>query len=234
MSEYRYQLHCHTSPCSHCGRITPDALVKSLREAGFSGAVITNHFYNGNTGIDRSLPWKKFVAQYEKDFLECKRLAQPFGLDILFGVEEHIGNGQEILCYGLTPEMLYSHPELKNPDIELWYKTLSPLGVLVIQAHPFRLRNYISDVGVLPLEFIDGIEAFNFGNLPEENEKAFEFSNLHKGLILTSGADAHLPHVLSKAGIITDKRLESPRILYEVLKNGEYTLVEEIVPDTYF
>lgn len=227
MSVYKYQLHCHTTPCSHCGRITPYDLVHSLRDGGYSGAVITNHFYNGNTGIDTGLTWNKFVSHYEKDYLECKRFAEPFGIDIFFGIEEHVGNGREILCYGLSPEILYLHPELKESSIELWYKTLSPLGVLIIQAHPFRQRNYISHACVLPTEFIDGIEVFNYGNLADENEKAEKFSYENQGLILTSGADAHLSHVLSHAGIITDIKLDSAEKLYNTLKKGNYSLIKE-------
>ncbi len=227
MSEFKYQLHCHTSPCSACGRITPYELVKSLYESGYKGAVLTNHFINGNSGIDRSLTWKKFVSFYEKDYLDCKAFAEKLGIDILFGVEEGVGNGQEILCYGLTPEMLYTHPELKKRDSELWYKTLSPLGVVIIQAHPFRVRNYISDIGVLPAQFIDGIEVYNFCNSPDENKLAEEFSESNRRMILTSGADAHFSHILSHGGIIVNERIDTPEKLSAVLKNGNYKIIKK-------
>ena len=58
---YKYQMHTHTSPCSRCGRLTPEELAQSLAEGGYQGAVLTNHFKGGNSGIDRSLPWEKFV-----------------------------------------------------------------------------------------------------------------------------------------------------------------------------
>lgn len=221
MAEYKYQMHCHTTPCSACGRITPNNLIHTLRDNGFAGAVLTNHFYNGNTGIDKSLPWKKFVSLYEKDYYDCKRLADSFGIDILFGVEENIGNGQEILCYGLTPEMLYAHPELKEGKLELWYNTLSPLGVLIIQAHPFRHRNF-SSTGVRPLEYLDGIEMLNSANSPEENEDAVSFAQSHGELITTSGADAHLPYQLMKGGIISDIRIKNEALLVQVLKSGAF------------
>lgn len=226
MSEYKYQMHCHTTPCSACGRITPYNIVHSLKDNGFSGAVLTNHFYNGNTGIDKSLPWKKFVSFYEKDYYDCKRIADSFGIDILFGIEENIGNGQEILCYGLTPKMLYEHSELREGNLELWYNTLSPLGVLIIQAHPFRHRNYTS-TGVRPLELLDGIEMLNFGNLSEDNEEAVSFAQAHTELITTSGADAHLPHQLNKGGIITDKRIKNEAELASVLKSKAFKLISE-------
>lgn len=227
MVEFKYQMHCHTTPCSHCGRITPFELVNSLYKNGYSGAVITNHFYNGNTGIDRELSWRKFVSFYEKDYLEAKRFAEPLGVDILFGVEEHLGNGQEILCYGLTPEILYMHPELKVGELELWYNTLSPLGVIIVQAHPFRVRNYICDVGVMSEKYLHGIEVYNYGNDPSENDIASEFAERHPDMIVTSGADAHLPHVLSHAGISVKERITSSEKLAFILKSGDYTLIKE-------
>lgn len=222
---YKYQMHCHTTPCSACGRITPFELAYSLCKGGYAGAVLTNHFYNGNSAVDRSLSWKKFVSFYEKDYHECKKFAEPLGVDILFGIEEHIGNGQEILCYGITPEMLYSHPELRAMDAELWYKTLSPLGVLIIQAHPYRERSYVSEVGVMSLNCIDGIEVYNAGNLSEENDIARSFAEEHKELILTSGADAHLPHSVCRAGISVSERISSSQMLVNVLKGRDYQLI---------
>ncbi len=227
MKEFRYQLHCHTAPCSKCGAITPYDLVHSLYEGGYSGAAVTNHFFNGNSGIDRDFPWKKFVSCYEKDYLECRKFAAPLGIDILFGIEEHMGNGQEILCYGITPEMLYVHPELKNNSLELWYDTLSPLGVIIVQAHPFRVRSYVSEVGLFPSEFIHGIEVYNFGNSEEENLQAEAAFSDNPHFITTSGADAHLPHVLCHAGIISKERISSERKLAEILITQQYSLIKE-------
>lgn len=227
MNVYKYQLHCHTTPCSGCGRINPFDLVHYLYKGGYSGAVLTNHFYNGNTGIDRELSWKRFVSFYEKDYLECKKYSENLGIDILFGIEEHIGSGQEILCYGLTPEMLYNHPELRERSLELWYNTLSPLGVIIIQAHPFRYRGESNKTGLLPFEFIDGIELFNFGNSEEENNAAYKVFSENPDFIVTSGADAHLPHVICRAGIKTDRRISSSEQLVHILKSSKYELITE-------
>lgn len=226
MSNFKYQLHCHTWPCSHCGHTLPNEFAATLAASGYSGACITNHFYHGNSGIDREQSWKKFVEAYENDWLECKKYAEGTGIDILFGVEEGVGGGKEILCYGLTPEMLYSHPELREKNAEIWYKTLSPLGVLIIQAHPFRERDYITESGVLPLEIIDGIEVFNRGNDPEANERAREFADGHPELIRTSGADSHTPNTLGEFGISSPCRIQTPEQLVAVLKSGEYSLIK--------
>lgn len=227
MKEYKYQMHCHTTPCSRCGRITPDELAENLYKAGYSGCVLTNHFYNGNTGISRELTWNSFIKAYESDYVKCKKAAEGYDLDILFGIEEHIGNGKEIICYGITPEMLYGHSELKHNEIELWHNTLSSYGVVIIQAHPFRSRSNTPEPGVLPMNYIDGIEEFNFGNSTDENRLAEEYLKIHTSLIPLSGADAHLSHGLMRGGIVTSRRVDSSELLIDILRSREFSLIKE-------
>lgn len=224
---FKYQMHCHTSPCSGCAHMSPLELVNALHDGGYSGCVITNHFYNGNSGIDRSMLWTDFVGAYENDFLECKAYAKKYDIDFLFGIEEHFGNGREILCYGVTPEMLRAHPELQERNLKLWYETMSALGVVVVQAHPYRARKHISEVGPFSVEFLDGIEVYNYRNYPEENEQAKAFAEQHPDFILTSGSDAHITEVVPHAGIMTQKRIISEKELAAVLISREYTLIIE-------
>ena len=224
--KHKYQLHTHTATVSKCGRTTPEELAVALHNAGYAGCVLTNHFYHGNTGINRELSWNEFVSEYEKNYLECKRQCEKYGLDIIFGVEESVGGGREILCYGITPKMLYDHPELIDKSYELWYKTLHALGVVVIQAHPYRVRGYITDPGILPLEFIDGIEVYNYANLPEHNAEAEAFAKENPHLILTAGADTHVPETVGFSGIETDARIKNGKKLCEILKSGKYKIIK--------
>ena len=63
---YTYEMHCHSSQCSACGRSTAQELVQAYYEAGFSGMVLTDHFVTGNTAIDRNLPWQEQMEAYYK------------------------------------------------------------------------------------------------------------------------------------------------------------------------
>ena len=81
-------MHTHTAPCSKCAPMTPQELIDALVAGGYKGCVLTNHFFDGNTGIDKTLPWKEFVAAYEKDYLECKKIAKLQDIDVIFGIEE--------------------------------------------------------------------------------------------------------------------------------------------------
>ena len=64
---YKYEIHLHTNNCSACAISSPEEMVDIAAEKGYSGIVITNHFYHGNTGVDRNLPWEEFVSCFEKD-----------------------------------------------------------------------------------------------------------------------------------------------------------------------
>ena len=223
--KYKYQLHTHTTPPSKCGVMTPRELCKALKEGGYAGAVLTNHFMHGNSGIDRSLSWEEFVYAYEKDYLDALEAAKEYDVDIIFGVEEGIGFGKEILLYGITPKWLYEHPELREGGIKLYREATRGTDILIIQAHPFRVRGYITDPGPLPLDYIDGIEVYNRANQPHENPLADEFAKENPGLILTSGSDAHKIDTATFAGIAAKERITDEKKLVEVLKSGDYEII---------
>ncbi len=222
---YKYQMHSHTLPCSACSQMTPRELVKSLHKGGYSGFVITNHFIHGNTGINRHIPWNDFVLEYEKDYNECKKHAEKYGMDVIFGLEEGVGEGLEILCYGVTPEILYAHPELRSRNASLWHDVMNSHGAICIQAHPFRERDYIPQPKALPLEIIDGFEIFNADNSYKNDAKAVELSKNHPELITVSGADTHIPETACLCGITVSKRIKSETELVEILKSGKYELI---------
>ena len=226
MSSFKYQMHTHTAPCSRCAPMVHQELVDALVKGGYKGCVLTNHFFGGNTGIDRNLPWNEFVAQYEKDYNECKKIAEAYDLDIIFGIEEHLFGGLEILCYGITPQFLYDHPELRDDhSIETWSNALHNFGALCIQAHPFRERAYIKEPKLLPAEFIDGVEVFNACNKVEENEIIKKIAFDYPNWILVSGADTHLPASVCWSGIKTSTRITDEQTLAKVLKLKDYELI---------
>lgn len=219
-------MHTHTAPCSHCGRMTPAELVEGLLAAGYQGCVITNHFYHGNTGVDRALPWADFVAPYAADYAALCACAAPYDLDILFGVEEGVGGGLEILCYGFSPAQLAAAPELRTCGAARWHALAQRYGGLIIQAHPFRERDYIETPGMLPLDQIDGLEVFNHFNSDKNNAEAEAVAAQHPSLLQLSGADAHTPDAVAFAGIETDRRLKTNEDLIEVLKRGQYRCIK--------
>lgn len=225
MKTYKYQMHTHTHPCSHCSHMLPDELTQALHDGGYQGCVLTNHFYWGNTGIDTDLSWEEFVRAYELDYIECKKSAEKFGLDIIFAVEEEVEKGLEILIYGITPEILYAHPELKEQNLESWSK-LRKCGAVIIQAHPFRNRKSIPVRKVFSHDLIDGIEVFNSGNNPEDNMEAEEYSLKNPDLIFISGADSHSGKNACVGGIETNVRIRNEKELAEILKSKNFEMIK--------
>ena len=54
---YKYEMHVHTCPCSGGGKDIREH-IDDLIAKGYSGMVVTNHFYAGDNRIDRELPWR--------------------------------------------------------------------------------------------------------------------------------------------------------------------------------
>lgn len=222
---YKYEMHIHTCPCSGGGsdiREHIDALIKK----GYSGMVVTNHFYFGDTRIDRALSWEEFVDAYRQDYLYGLEYAREVGFDLLFGLEEHVGDGLEILIYGITPDLLTAHPELKMAKAEKYAEIVHAAGGLVYQAHPYRARSYITAPG--PLECVrslDGVEVYNAANLPEWNEEAEVFVKA-LGLACIGGSDGHSTDSAGRSGIATKERIKTNADLVRILKSGEYSIIK--------
>lgn len=226
---YLYEMHQHTAGCSACGLIQPEELIPLLKQQGFAGTVLTNHFFYGNTGIRRQMPWEDFVRPYEETWLRAKEIGDRYDFDVLFGLEEGVGGGKEVLLYGITPSFLYDHPAFRDryATIEEHLKAVSDMvhtaGGLVYQAHPFRVRDYIARPWEpLPPGYLDGVEAYNAGNSPLENARAEQYA-LENDLPCIAGTDSHEANT-HRYGIATEHRLRTGEALVEALQNGDYSL----------
>lgn len=220
---YKYEMHIHTSPCSGGGSDIREHIDELIKK-GYSGMVVTNHFYAGDTRIDRELSWEDFVDAYRQDYICGLEYAKERDFDLLFGLEEHVGCGQEILLYGITPELIAAHPELKNASAEIFVEVVHSAGGLVYQAHPYRARWYISQPFPLEcLDKLDGIEVYNAGNDPEWNESAKKLAD-EKGLACVAGSDGHSVASAGRAGIVSKERIRNNGVLVRILKNREYEI----------
>ena len=225
---YKYYLHVHTSVCSCCGVSTPEEQVKAYAEKGYNGIVVTDHFicgYNG-TPIPRQLPWRERVDIYYTAYERAAKAAEEYeSFRAFFGAEYSYAGGHDILFYGLHREFLYNHPEIEGMPVEDMCKLLQSAGCLVVQAHPFRDRDY-NDRSVKPeLYCADGVEIFNACNNDEENQRAYDYAVKYKK-IMTSGGDIHNANDgrIGLSGIFTEKPIESIDDLTYTLKSGNYSL----------
>ena len=199
---FKYEMHLHTESCSACAVSTARDMVDAAKEHGYSGFALTNHFYNGNTAVERSLKWSDFIEAYNADYLEAKSYGEQNGITVFFGIEEVYESGKEMLIYGLSPQILSSCPEFKNMTKYEKSAFVRENGGFVACAHPFRNRFYI----------------------PQENEKAVEFAKKHS-LPIISGGDVHCCTDFGSSGIATEDPIHSEKELLFVLRSGNYKII---------
>ncbi len=185
---YKYETHMHTSQGSGCGRATGAEHARFYKDAGYQGIFVTDHFFGGNTAVPRTGAWKDRINHFCSGFEDAWNEGRKIGLDVFFGWEQNF-NGDEYLIYGLSKQFL-----LDNPDIEHWtrreqYDNIRAAGGCVIQAHPFRMRDYLSAIRVCDV-FADGVEVANAGNTPAQDAYAARYVQA-KGLYTIAGSDNH-------------------------------------------
>ena len=222
---YKFEMHLHTSTCSKCGASTAEEMIDAAKEHGYSGFVLTNHFYRGNTCIDRELPWEEFVSAYAKEYEQAVAYGKERGITVFFGLEEGYGEGKEVLIYGVSPQAVAACPEFKKMSLKELSDFVHANGGVMVSAHPFRDRVYIVEPERIPdAALFDGIEVYNIGNKVEENEKAFAFAFNHR-MMMISGSDVHSTQRFGNAGIAFAEPVETEERFLELLKAGEFRLI---------
>ena len=185
---YLYETHMHTCQASACGRSTGKEHARFYKEQGYTGIMMTDHFFGGNTCIPRHLPWEKRVDMFFEGFEDAWEEGQKIGLDVFFALEQNY-NFDEYLIYGLTKEYMKAHPEMEHWTRRQQLEEVHRAGGALIQAHPFRIRDYMDVIRVAEL-FADGIEAANAGNAPLDDARAYAYGQ-RKNLWMTAGSDNH-------------------------------------------
>jgi len=189
MNKFIYETHLHTREASACGSSSGADYIKPYKDLGYSGIFVTDHFFGGNSAVPRNLDWKSRIELYSKGYEAAKEEADKLGdFQVFFGFEQTF-DGDDYLVYGLSKEWLIDHPEMEHMRHRELFAAVNSVGGLMIQAHPFRFRQYMHAMYQHPLE-VHGIEVYNGGNRPIENQmaalygKAFDFP-------ITSGSDIH-------------------------------------------
>ena len=186
--EFRYETHLHTKEASACSLSYAKDYIKPYKKAGYSGIIVTDHFFNGNTSIPSSIEWKERVALFCLGFEHAKEEGELQGLSVFFGFEVSFGN-DEYLIYGLDKQWLQTHPQIMDFNQDQLFKEVDSVGGCMIQAHPFRERKYLEGIFLHP-HSVHGIEVGNNENEVEFDRKAFAYAQA-KGLPMSCGSDVH-------------------------------------------
>ena len=206
MEGFIFDTHIHTKPSSICGRIESEEIVALYKQAGYSGIVITDHYYNGFfDGLDGMLenademPWEEKAERFCAGYRAAKAAGDKLGLVVLFGQEmRFLEHPNDFLAYGITPEDLVEKPEMYRLTLKEYYPWIHSKGGLLYQAHPFRgERNAPADP-----RYLDGVEVCNAKPDNESrNELAQAFCDQNK-LMEISGSDFHKAHHVGCGGVI--------------------------------
>lgn len=185
---YFYETHLHTSQTSRCGSSTGAEHARFYKKLGFAGIIVTDHFFSGSCHVPKDLPWKERIERYCAGYEDALCEGQKIGLDVFFGIE-HNWNGDDYLIYGIDKAWMIAHPEMEFWTHAQQYEAVRAAGGCVVQAHPFRTRDYIKNV-TLGLDYCDAIEAANAGNDPHNDAFALAYAKKYD-LMITAGSDNH-------------------------------------------
>lgn len=228
---YLYETHLHTSQGSACAKNTGREMAIAAKAFGYTGIIVTDHHWGGNTRPDRRLPWDRWVDEFCSGYEDAKKAGDEIGLDVFMGWESGF-RATEFLIYGLDKEWMRAHPELKTISVEEQYQLVHEAGGMVIHAHPYRQDWYIPEIRLFP-KCVDGVEVFNAAHSntkgsrynPEYDRKAGYYASQHR-LPMTAGSDIHTTKLFG-GGVAFKRRLTSIQDYMEQIRSGSgYVLTD--------
>ena len=219
---YRYETHCHTTPASKCAKASPEETLRFYKSLGYDGVFITNHFLDGNTGVDRSLPYARQIELYFADYEQAASLSAEVGIKVFPGVELTYG-GTDFLIYGLDKQWYLDHPEIMDMPKSRELPYLAQAGAFVAQAHPFREDYYIDHIRLYSKE-VEAIEVINANRKERENRLAECYAELF-GFLKIAGSDNHVAFAQKHlAGMESETPLSSVEDFIRRVRAGEMSI----------
>lgn len=219
---YKYETHTHSSEASACATNDIYNMLKKYHELGYSGIILTNHFFNGNTCIPRGIGWENKIELFFSPYEKAQKLAKKLNMDVFFGLEYNY-YGTEFLIYGLDKKFYLSHPEIPKLSLSEFCALVHDNDGFIVHAHPFREAHYISEIRLFP-ELIDAVEVINGAQMNYDyNKKAEQYANEYN-FPKTAGSDSHSINHKHFCGIEFNHRLRDIQDFIACIKAGEYSL----------
>lgn len=186
---YLTETHLHTSEGSACATASGAEQAEQYKRLGYDTIIVTDHFYNGNTAVDRSYPWEKWTELYCRGYENAKKRGDEIGLNVLFGIE-YGWEGTDLLAYGIDKQWLSDNPDLAKISVYEFCERVHEHGGIIVQAHPFRDADYLRDIKLLP-KYTDGVEVRNAGNRSKSFDERARWYAEQFGFPQTAGSDCH-------------------------------------------
>lgn len=222
---YKYETHMHTAEASACASSGGAEMAEKYKAEGYTGIIVTDHFFNGNTAVPRNLPWSERIEIFCSGYEHAKKRGDEIGLDVFFGFEYGDG-GSDFLVYGLDKSWLLENDHILDIGLTKFLEYVRSCGGKVVQAHPFRDYEYIRSTTHAP-HFVDGIEIINSSHTdPAFNERAKIYAGWYD-LPVTSGSDAHnTTNRWYGGGVLSEERFTSALDYANAMINGRIVCIE--------
>lgn len=212
---YRIELHAHTSPCSRCGHLTPEELIRLYHEKGYHGVVITNHFEPDKAVFGK----EEAVAMVLRDYRAAKAAGAEYGIRVYLGVELRFQeNFNDYLIYGVDEKLLDTFYDYLSADVQTFRREVALPESVFLQAHPFRSGMVRCDPKLL-----DGIECMNMH--PRHNSAvalATQYAYGQEMPIKIAGSDCHEMGDQGMAALRAKVLPEDSFEIASLLKSGDY------------
>ena len=218
--EYLYETHIHTREGSACGVSKGREYIQRYLDMGYTGIIVTDHFFRGNCRADRNHPWKKWVQEFCRGYEVARDEGIRRGLDVFFGWEETV-DGNDYLVYGLDKEWLFEHPEAAEWTRKKQFTEVGRNGGCVVLAHPFRFVNSLKRFPASS-EYVDAIEAANAGNDQISDAIALAYAR-ELDVPVTAGSDIHYAGDIAPEtvlGVYLSKKMETVKDYAAAVRNN--------------
>jgi len=227
---YKVETHLHTSESSACARDGGMEMIRACKRLGYSAAVVTDHFFNGNCAVKLGgkASWHERVRRFALGYENAKSEGDKIGIDVYFGFEyNYQGSGTEFLIYNFSLEDLASYPEIMTDDFEKVAESVRRAGGLIIHTHPFRYEEYMQFPRRVFPPLTDAVETVNSAHehTPQFDAEANMYAEKF-GLIKIGGSDAHWVNGI-KSGVAFKKRPDSLADIINMLRQGEHIILGE-------
>lgn len=196
------EFHIHTNEGSSDAFIELEELINEAIRLGLDGICVSEHY--DYFDFDENSYEKIYKSYYEL----CE-MAKDSGLHIFPSVEIKVYDDTEYLIHGLIiPEKFF------KLGWDEFLTSISYLGGIVVQAHPFRKNNIESKV--------DGIELYNMMSNDDANQRATQLYLKNEEQIYIIGSDAHFVDELGQAVVIFNKNIQNNNDLINAIKEKDY------------
>ncbi len=217
---YKYDTHIHTAEVSPCGRVTANELVHLYKDAGYDGAIITDHYCKDFFDNLSVATWTEKINAFLIGYQNALAIGKQIDLTVLPGMEIRFFNSpNDYLVYGINKAFLLHNPRLYLLTAQEFKPLAEQNGLIIYQAHPFRPH-----MTPMTINELDGIEVYN-GNPRHNsyNDLALEYAQSNR-LKMLSGSDFHNPEDLGRGGILTESRIGTSERLIQILKTQNIEL----------